>query len=103
MRKAPNCSQYTDFISCMQCGQQNGVDLGDIGTAQQACASGSANLASFTSAYGTDFTGMASLFTSPLSESATATATHITTGSTASASMVYISSYSLLTILNRLR
>jgi hypothetical protein len=48
-------------IRCTQCG---GASLGGITDAQQACASGAANLASFTSHFGTEFTGIPTAFTS---------------------------------------
>jgi hypothetical protein len=47
---------------CLQCAQQAGEGLGGIVNAQQACASGTANLNSFTSQYGQTFTGIASDF-----------------------------------------
>ena len=39
---------------CIQCGQEARQNLGGIMNAQRACASGTADLASFTSQYGTE-------------------------------------------------
>jgi hypothetical protein len=46
----------------VQCTQQDGEELGGVVDARNACASGTANFASFTSQYGTDFIGIPSSF-----------------------------------------